>query len=183
MTPASRPSTPRAADTRGGGLRGVKVVSVVRHAHALDRSSWEYPDEERPLSAKGRRQALEVAARLSGSAPAVLFSSPATRCRQTLEPLASLLGLECVDLEELAEGRSPTRALESLLVAAGALPGDLVACTHGDVLDGLLEVLSGAGVDIDGPRHAEKAATFELLVADGSVGTVRYIRAPSAASR
>lgn len=62
---------------------------LVRHAHADYR-----PDEMRPLSAKGRLDALRVADILEPEGPEAIYSSPYRRARQTVEPLARRLGLE-----------------------------------------------------------------------------------------
>jgi len=155
------------------------TVHLVRHAHALDRHAWEAPDAERPLSAKGARQADALAERLAGRDLARLVTSPARRCRQTMEPLAARLGLALEERPWLAEGEPSGAALERLVEALEPLGGaNLVACTHGDVLDGLLDAVRRAGAELDGPAHGEKAATYELLVRRGSVARVVHVPAP-----
>ncbi len=75
---------------------------LVRHAHA----SWR-PDEMRPLSPRGRRQAEAVARRLLLEKPTAIYSSPYLRARQTAEPLALEVGLtiqESADLRERSLG-------------------------------------------------------------------------------
>ena len=44
----------------------VAALLVVRHAHAGDREKWEGPDERRPLTKKGRRQAAGLVDLLAG---------------------------------------------------------------------------------------------------------------------
>lgn len=57
------------------------TLLLVRHAHA----DWQ-PDETRPLSEVGRRDAARVAGVLSPLAPTSIYSSPYRRARQTVEP-------------------------------------------------------------------------------------------------
>ena len=64
------------------------VFYLVRHAHAV----WT-PDEDRPLSERGQRDALRVAELLCARSIAALYASPARRAWQTVAPLAERLGL------------------------------------------------------------------------------------------
>ena len=80
---------------------------LVRHAHAV----WQ-PDEQQPLSARGRADAERVADLLARRGIAAIYASPYPRAAQTVEPLAAYLGLEVqieADLRErrLSEGRVP----------------------------------------------------------------------------
>jgi 2,3-bisphosphoglycerate-dependent phosphoglycerate mutase len=61
---------------------------LVRHAHA----DWK-PDENRPLSARGREDAARVADILQQYPIGAIYSSPYQRARQTIIPLANRLGL------------------------------------------------------------------------------------------
>jgi len=61
---------------------------LARHAHA----DWT-PDENRPLSARGREDADRVADILQQYPIGVIYSSPFQRARQTIAPLATRLGL------------------------------------------------------------------------------------------
>jgi 2,3-bisphosphoglycerate-dependent phosphoglycerate mutase len=61
---------------------------LVRHAHA----DWT-PDENRPLSARGYKDALRVADILQRYPIHVIYSSPFCRARQTIAPLAARLEL------------------------------------------------------------------------------------------
>lgn len=75
---------------------------LVRHAEAAPGE----PDELRPLTPEGRRQARHVAERLAGSdpAPAAVICSPLLRARETADPIARALGLEPEADERLAPG-------------------------------------------------------------------------------
>lgn len=78
----------------------MSIVFLVRHAHA----DW-IPDENRPLSAEGHKDALRVADILHRFPITTICSSPARRARQTIEPLATRLGLHVRSVSELQERR------------------------------------------------------------------------------
>ena len=69
---------------------GIKLTTfyLVRHAHAR----WSQ-DENRPLSAMGIKDAVHVGNKLCKHPITLIYSSPAKRARQTISPLAELLGI------------------------------------------------------------------------------------------
>jgi 2,3-bisphosphoglycerate-dependent phosphoglycerate mutase len=83
------------------------TLYLVRHAHS------EYsPDEMRDLSAAGHADARRVADLLAHTDISRIVSSPYTRARQTVEPLAERLGLPVqIDLD-LRERLLCTEALD-----------------------------------------------------------------------
>ncbi len=140
-------------------------LHLIRHAAAGNRDRWEGPDEERPLSAKGFRQADHLAASLAGVGITRVLSSPALRCVQTVEPLAAALGVEVEPFPELAEGSSPV-AVAGLLTDVAGL--DAALCSHGDVIPEALEYLSAGGVRFrDRADQCRKGSTWSILH-DGS---------------
>lgn len=76
----------------------MSVFFLIRHAHA----DW-VPDESRPLSDQGYRGATRVADLLSPMPIRVIYTSPARRARQTVEPLAARLGLPIHTVPDLRE--------------------------------------------------------------------------------
>lgn len=163
---------------RGAGCDDVSgAVHLIRHALAGDRRDWDEADEERPLTAAGRAQAEAIAGRYRLARPGRIVSSPARRCVETVEPVAALWGcsVECVPY--LGEGADPKEARRRLLDALGAI--DLVlACTHGDVLDGVVSLLMTEGVRFEGPVTTPKSVTFELAVRGGAVASARVVPPP-----
>ncbi len=146
-------------------------IRLVRHADALARSAWEGDDALRPLTVKGHRQAAALARASTGLAIGRLVSSPALRCAATLEPLSGTSGLRVELADWLGEGESPAEALERLGAAARELgaPAALVACSHGDVISGVLALLAARGIAVEGPPGVPKAGVFELDLADRRV--------------
>jgi phosphohistidine phosphatase SixA len=133
---------------------GRRIVWLVRHACAGHKEQWhgDY-DDERPLDAAGEQQARALTAELAPLRPSRLITSPARRCRQTLAPLAKRLGLSVNAAETLAKGHGATEVLDLLedKSSAGA-----VLCTHGEVMNPVLDLLRGCGVQIDGDETDEE---------------------------
>jgi phosphohistidine phosphatase len=92
---------------------------LVRHAEAAPGE----PDELRPLTAKGRRQARDLGQRLAaqGAAGAAVLTSPLLRARETGEEIARAIGTSPRPDERLAPG-----------AGAGALRE--IAAEHGEAV-------------------------------------------------
>jgi 2,3-bisphosphoglycerate-dependent phosphoglycerate mutase len=74
------------------------TLYLVRHAHA----NWS-ADEERPLSKRGRTCATVLGDLLGGLPIGAIYSSPARRALETIEPLTWRLRLEPVIVDDLRE--------------------------------------------------------------------------------
>ena len=133
-------------------------VLLVRHAKAGDREKWDAPDDLRPLTTKGEAQADALVDQLGGYEIERVLSSPYLRCTQTVAPLAAARGLAVEPCDDLAEGEG--RA--GIALARGLLndPGYTVLCSHGDVVE---EVLDALGVQRD--EFTRKGATWVLEAA------------------
>jgi phosphohistidine phosphatase SixA len=140
---------------------------LVRHARATERGRFEQDDALRPLDKKGRAQALWLADELSKSAspPELLLCSPARRCLETLAPFEEQSGVAVKVVEWLAEGEDPLAALECLRAEGSSV---VAACTHGDVIWGILEWMARGGVDLGGRPDAGKASVWTLDWPDDS---------------
>jgi broad specificity phosphatase PhoE/8-oxo-dGTP pyrophosphatase MutT (NUDIX family) len=159
----------------GHSSLGSVPVYLVRHAKAGNRGEWTKPDHLRPLSENGKQQAEQLVAMLDGSPIERLISSPHVRCVQTLEPLASERGLTLEESEDLAEGAGPARAL-ALLSEVSEKP--TVLCSHGDVIEEVLQHLSAEGLELPHPPPLRKGSTWVLETeGDGFVGA-RYLPPP-----
>jgi phosphohistidine phosphatase SixA len=95
---------------------------LVRHAH----SDPGDPDELRPLSARGREQARELAERLATVEPALVVASPLLRARETASAIAKVTGAELRVDERLAPGAGADDVLE----AVEGTDGPVVAVGH-----------------------------------------------------
>ena len=119
---------------------------VVRHADAGKRGEWEKGDHLRPLSKLGWSQALSLIPRMTGLDIDRIETSPATRCRETIGPLAAARNRRPVTNEDLWEEASP-KSTEKLLENLGR--ESVVWCTHRPLVERITRAL---GVK---PAHAE----------------------------
>ncbi len=141
------------------------TVYLVRHGKAGSRHDWNGPDDERPLSKRGRRQAEALVDLLADRGIVSVFSSPSVRCVQTVEPLADKLGLG-IDLRvELGEGT----AKDDVAGFVGDLLSTTAAvCSHGDMIPIILEVLAtDHGLELPDDYPCAKGSVW-ALVDDGS---------------
>ena len=138
------------------------MILLVRHGRAGKRGQSGVDDSVRPLDGRGRRQAAALPDLLAAYPVERVLTSPYTRCVQTVEPLAQLLGVEIEQRGELAEG-TPVASVRDLLAS---LNGQTVAaCTHGDIIAELI----GPG------REAKKGSVWVL--ADAGLVPVEYLTA------
>ncbi len=179
--------------TRSSGrpARVEPTIYLVRHAHARSREGWEGIDSERPLTKRGVEQSRRVAtylAELEDRPPSRLLSSPAVRCLQTVQPLAGATNLEVVPADWLDEGSDATHALEELRALAARLDppsgvgGPIAACTHGDVIWGLLEDLHRSGVEL-GPQPGAPKGGVWILTSGAEGATSARFHHPEEARR
>ncbi|HVN12027.1 MAG TPA: phosphoglycerate mutase family protein [Kineosporiaceae bacterium] len=156
---------------------------LLRHAHAVDRRSWEGPDDGRPLSPQGRGEAMALIGHLAGLPVARLVSSPLLRCRQTLEPLSSHLGITIQASDLLVPDAEPP---ELARFAADPTNADGILCTHGETLDALLgywqqsrRIRLPVPPQRVGKRVTEKSGGWMISEAGGSL-QARYLPPPAA---
>jgi broad specificity phosphatase PhoE len=146
-------------------------IYVVRHAKAGDRGEWEGDDRLRPLTKSGRRQAEELAAWLKKEPIDAILSSPYVRCMQTLEPLAEQRKLPIKPRKDLEEGSGG----ESIIRMVAEFKGrNVVLCTHGDVVEELLEHLIAQGLVSWAHARLEKGSTWILDEKNGLITGATY---------
>jgi phosphohistidine phosphatase len=122
----------------------VTELYLLRHAHAGDPLAWTGPDEQRPLSDKGEKQADRLGRFLAGIGfqPDAIITSPKLRAAQTAEIVAGHLGLPFRMDDRLAD-RLDVATLETLLRDAGD-PERPVIVGHDPDFSELAAELSGA---------------------------------------
>lgn len=152
------------------------TIWLIRHAKAKNRLAWDELDHLRPLTKRGHREAVVIAARVAGEPPVRLVSSPYLRCVQTLEPTAIELQLPIETTDVLAEGAGGDAATELLLSLARN--GSIACCTHGDVVFEVASLVASSGVVLDGPSDVPVASAWLLDVADGRFVGARFVEQP-----
>lgn len=151
------------------------TLYLVRHGKAGSRSNHRGPDNDRPLTRSGRKQALAIAATLARAGIERVVSSPSVRCVQTVEPLAWVLGAEIETSPDLVEGAPLEDALTVVKGVSVELSVSVVLCTHGDVLGDLLDAFtSRPEIDLDGPLQLAKGCIWEIEANAGTVTAARY---------
>jgi 8-oxo-dGTP diphosphatase len=148
---------------------------VVRHAKAGDRADWEGDDRLRPLSKPGKRQAEGLVELLKDANLEVVLSSPYLRCIETVDPVARHFGLQVAQERSLAEGQTGDSIVQLVRRFAGR---NVVLCTHGDVLEDLLEHLIRDGLVARAGAKLEKGSIWALDESAGRIVMARYIPAP-----
>lgn len=117
---------------------------LLRHAHAGDPGAWDGPDDRRPLSDKGEKQAERLGRFLAGigfTADAII-TSPKARAAQTATLVADQLGTPVSEDARLG-GELTLLAVEAILHDAGD-PGRVVLVGHDPDFSELVATLSGA---------------------------------------
>ena len=153
-------------------------VLLVRHARAGHRESWDGDDDTRPLDGKGDKQAQALVGELAPFLATRVHSAPLERCRATVAPLATALGVEVVDEPALAEdayrdhpAAARRRIIElaesaSLSRSGSSKSSALVVCSQGGVIPGVLRSLA-ARSDLPMKGVSTPKAAYWLLSFDG----------------
>lgn len=150
------------------------TLFLIRHAVAGVRDNRNPHDDQRPLDAVGIDQAHAIADGWSGGPVEAIYSSPALRCMQTVEPLAASLGMQ-VEIEPgLFEGASTSRSIELVRSFTGR---DIVLCSHGDVIPDVLRNLEVGGSRLEG-RGCAKGSIWRLDNSTDRIESGTYLDAP-----
>jgi phosphohistidine phosphatase len=122
------------------------LLYFLRHGEA-DWPNWEKPDDERPLTKRGKKEMHEVGKFLKRirAKPSLILTSPLPRAAQTAEIAAEHLKTKCRQEESLAPGFGK-RELERLVKD---YPGeDLMIVGHEPDFSGAIAAVTGASVKL-----------------------------------
>jgi len=151
------------------------ALYVVRHAKAGIRAAWTAPDQERPLTRRGRKQARRLVERFQGLEIERIVSSPFLRCVQTVEPLAEARGLPVEAATELREGANVDELLQAIESFSDR---PTVVCGHGREIESMIDRLERDGATIEGARGIAKGSVWVLDRHGGRVVAAHYLPAP-----
>jgi broad specificity phosphatase PhoE len=149
------------------------TIELIPHLDAGDRTRWTAVQNARPLTDLGRRQAVALCDAIAAAGPVdALYSSPAVRCIQSLEPLAERFGLQIPTLPDLIEkmfgedrAALAARGYAAIQHIRQSHPDARVAiCSHGDLIPALAHHLT--------IEHG--ASPAEELTARGQWYTIRF---------
>jgi phosphohistidine phosphatase len=154
----------------------VTELYFLRHAHAGDPMAWDGPDEARPLSPKGERQADRLGLFLVSVrfTPDVFITSPKLRASQTADIVAAHLGASVEIDDRLAVGFGAD-TLEAILRDNGD-PLRPVVVGHDPDFSSMVAALCGAP-DIPMKKGALARVDIERPLRTGS-GTLRWLVPP-----
>jgi phosphohistidine phosphatase len=143
----------------------VHVLYLLRHA----KSSWADPtlaDRERPLAARGRRDAKRIAKHLRrlGCEPELVLCSSAARTRETLELLRPAVGTATVLFEEELYAASRDELLARLRRVPDAVASVLLI-GHNPGLHQLALTLASAGDELERLEAKFPTAALATLAA------------------
>lgn len=152
-------------------------LHLLRHAHAGDPLAWNGPDERRPLSDKGEKQADRLGRFLAGVGfiSDAVITSPKVRAAQTAEIVARHLRLPVVVDARLAGGFD-FGMVEAILRDAGD-PVRPVFVGHDPDFTDLVEILTGSAtvtmkkgamirIDVERPLAAGAGSLAWLVTPD-----------------
>ena len=164
--------------SKSGRYDGWVTLYLVRHAAAGHRSPFDDNDLGRQLSDIGQGQAGVLAQLFAEMPVRSVWSSLATRCFQTVRSIAAHHGLEVVPQHFLTEGARPVDFLEALR-AETSLKGDLVLCSHGDLIPEVLSRLLREGMTVVGPRGCEKGSVWSIETRGRDMVRASYTARPT----
>ena len=151
-------------------------IVVVRHGQAVPKKGWTGPDDDRPLVARGLRQAVRLRRAIGRRPPTRIISSPALRCWQTVQPLADRNGLSVEPADALSTQAGPqAAALCRKLAASEPVGSNVVLCTHREVLEEMLpELAEEAGRKLRHRLPGAKGGAWVLRFERGRLRKVDY---------
>lgn len=150
-------------------------LCLLRHAHAGDRAAWDRPDEERPLTDKGRRQAERIGRLLAaaGFVPDAVLTSPLVRARETAEIVAGLLDL-AVGVDPRLGEPLDLGTVDAILADAGDARRPILVGHDPDFSD-LVSELVGAPIPM---RKGALARIDVELPLEPGAGELRWLLPP-----
>jgi 8-oxo-dGTP diphosphatase len=151
------------------------TVIVLRHASAGEKRYWHGSDLLRPLDARGRFEAPELAGLLGAYGPARVVSSATARCVETVLPYAMAEGLPVTT--ELAFTVGSEQISEATERLASLISGEsLIVCTHGEIVPDLVASLCARFESKTPDDPALRKASFWVfhLTPDKLVSTERH---------
>src|SRR6478672_5436469 len=151
------------------------TLYLLRHGEA-DWPDWDKPDDERPLTKRGKKEMRRVAALLRelGIKPAVVLSSPLPRAWQTAEIVAEDLGTELREESALGPGFNAARFKSIVGKDHG---DDIMIVGHEPSFSTVIRAVTGGNVKL------AKAGVARVEVEDdGVTGRLIWLLPPKVAN-
>ena len=146
--PADRELFEVFADLVRAGVHDTFAVTLLRHAKAEPRGS-EYPvDRKRPLHPYGEVQASTIVPVLAAFSPSTIITSTAKRCRQTVTPIATHLGVTPKKTRAISQetwNQGDVSGLRELVAEVIQEGNNALLCSHRPVLPDLAREIAAVG--------------------------------------
>jgi 8-oxo-dGTP diphosphatase len=141
---------------------------IARHGKATPHDEWDGEDSLRPLAAVGMQQSRDIAGGLAAFGPAVIVSSPAIRCLQTVAPLSYKLGMEIRESGKISQDKWTKEGdrVADFISARFRKGVPAVMCSHGPVIPQIVsEIITQTGGTVtDEVRRAASLGTGDFAV-------------------
>ena len=157
--------------------RYTSTLVLLRHAKAVKRSEWNDYDLDRPLSPEGVEQAKRLVSQLEPFGIEGIFSSDASRCYSTVEPLSEYLTLKVTVAAELNEEGYEKDSKLALNYVRHLMryPGNQLVAGHNPIIPEILTKLARVEYSAD---DLDPADAWVVHHRGDKVHSVEFIRHP-----
>ena len=157
--------------------RYTSTLILLRHAKAVKRSEWNDYDLDRPLSPEGAEQSKRLVNQLEPFGIEGIFSSDASRCYATVEPLSEYLNFKVTVAAELNEESYEKDSKLALKYVRHLMryPGNQLVAGHNPIIPEILTKLARVEYSAD---DLDPADAWVVHHRGDKVHSVEFIRHP-----
>jgi 8-oxo-dGTP diphosphatase len=157
--------------------RYTSTLILLRHAKAVKRADWNDYDLDRPLSEEGVEQSKRLVRQLEPYGIQGIFSSDASRCFSTVEPLSLSLDVKVTVTAELNEEsyeknlKTPLNYVRHLM----RYPGNQLIASHNPIIPHILTKIARVEYSAD---DFDPADAWVVHHRGDKVHSVEFVRHP-----
>lgn len=157
--------------------RYTSTLVLLRHAKAVRRSEWNDYDLDRPLSPEGVEQAKRLVSQLEPLGIEGIFTSDASRCFSTIEPLSEYLNLRVTVTSELNEESYEKDSKLALKYVRHLMryPGNQLVAGHNPIIPEILTKLARVEYSAE---DLDPADAWVVHHRGDTIDSVEFIRHP-----
>lgn len=137
--------------------RYTSTLVLLRHAKAVKRSEWNDYDLDRPLSNEGLEQSKRLVSQLEPFGIDGIFTSDASRCFSTIEPISEALELKVTVTAELNEESYDKSAKTAFQYVRHLMryPGNHLVSSHNPIIPHILTKIARVEYSADDLNPAD----------------------------
>ena len=157
--------------------RYTSTLVLLRHAKAVKRSDWNDYDLDRPLSEDGIEQSKRLINQLQPFGIQGVFTSDASRCFSTVEPLSQALDLKVTVAAELNEESYEKDAKTALNYVRHLMryPGNQLVASHNPIIPHILTKIARVEYSAD---DLDPADAWVVHHRGDKIHAVEFVRHP-----